>query len=472
MPDRRMERGGGDAHDPATVSLWLETCRDDLSPRPPLVVDTTADVAILGAGFTGLWTAFHLLRQRPGLRVVVLEREVTGFGASGRNGGWCSAGFALSPGRVARRYGEAAAVDLHRALAASVDAVGRTAAEEGIDCGYVKGGVLRVARGEGQLPVLETALGTAAALGIAAGWSILGAAETARRLRIAGAEGSLFRPDGAVLHPGRLVRGLARAVERRGGLIHEGTPVTRVVPGPGPQLETPRAVVRADTVVLAGEAYLTELRPWHRQLIPVYSLIVVTEPLDDDRWATIGWAGREAVSSTRLSIDYASRTGDGRICLGGRGAPYRMGSRISARYDRHPPTHAMLRAMLVDWFPSLHGVRFTHAWGGPLGVARDWTPAVTLDRKTGIASARGYAGQGVAAAHLCGAIVADLTLGTPSPRLALPMVGHRSPDWEPEPLRWLGVRYTQWGLAQADRRAQRSGRRPSGRTVAERLGAH
>ncbi|HUY97764.1 MAG TPA: FAD-binding oxidoreductase [Verrucomicrobiae bacterium] len=458
--------------DPAAVSLWLQTADDDLTPRPPLVLDTRADVAILGAGFTGLWTAYYLLQRRPDLKVVVLEEQVAGFGASGRNGGWCSAGFALAPRTVARRFGPAAAVALHRAMAASVDEVLRVAAVEGIPAGGRKGGVLRIARGAAQLPALHRALADAEALGIGEGRRLLDAEETRARVRISGAVASLFSPDCAVLHPGRLVRGLARAVERRGGVIHEQTPVSEVRAGPGAELVTPRAVVRADHVVLAGEAYLTRLRGWHRQLIPAYSLIVATEPLDPGRWEAIGWEGREALASTRLSIDYLCRTADGRICFGGRGAPYHLGSRIEARYDHHPPTHAMLRRMAQEWFPELAGVRFTHAWGGPLGVSRDWTPTMTLDPATGIASARGYAGQGVATANLAGRVLTDLLTGADSDLVRLPMVGHHSPDWEPEPWRWLGVRYTQWGLAQADRRAQRSGRAPTGRTLAERMGAH
>ncbi len=463
---------GSESPSPGSRSLWLETSGDDLTPRPPLVIDTRAEVAILGAGLTGLWTAYYLLRRTPGLRVVVLERRVAGFGASGRNGGWCSAGFAVSPGAMARRVGPAAAVALHRAMTTTVDEVLRVAADERIAIEAVKGGVLRVARGAGQVPALHRSLATATALGIADGWRLLDAEETRARVRIAGAVAALRSPDCAVLHPGRLVRGLARAVERLGGVIHEETPVVDVVPGPGPQLVTPRAVVRADHVVLAGEAYLTRLRRWHRQLIPVYSLIVATEPLDPGRWASIGWEGREGVASTRLSIDYLCRTADGRICFGGRGAPYHLGSRITDGFDHHPQTHAMLRRMAREWFPELRGVRFTHAWGGPLGVSRDWMPTMSLDRATGIASARGYGGQGVATANLAGRVLTDLLTQTDSELVRLPMVGHRSPDWEPEPLRWLGIRYTQWGLAQADQRAERSGRAPTGRTLAERLGAH
>jgi glycine/D-amino acid oxidase-like deaminating enzyme len=225
-------------------------------------------------------------------------------------------------------------------------------------------------------------------------------------------------------------------------------------------------------VVLAGEAWLTQLPALHRQLIPLYSLIVLTEPLTGAQWAEIGWERREVVASTRLSIDYLSRTEDGRILFGGRGAPYRLGSPIKPEYDRHGPTHERLRGFVRSWFPVLRDVRFTHAWGGPLGMARDWHPTVGYEPATGIATARGYVGHGVAATNLSGRILADLLTGTTSPLTALPIVNHRSRDWEVEPFRYLGVRYAQWALGRLDDRIARSGRPPAGRSLAERLAAH
>lgn len=458
--------------DYAGYSFWLETCGDDLTPRPALDESVDADVAILGAGFTGLWTAYYLLRREPTLRVVVVEREIAGFGASGRNGGWCSAGFPVTPGELERRFGRDATLALLRALRDTVDEVGRVVKAEGIDCNYVKSGTLRVARGQHQMAALDASYATARRLGLADRLTRLDAAETAARVRITEAVGAIFTPDCAHIQPAKLVRGLARAVERRGGTIYEQTPVTNYVTGVAPRLVTPRGEVRAKTIVLAGEAYLSQLAPLRRQLIPVYSLIVLTEPLSDEQWAEIGWAGRETVSSQRLGVDYLCRTPDGRIAFGGRGAPYRFGSRIDDASDRHAPTHAMLQQMTREWFPALRDVRFTHAWGGPLGMPRDWMPTMSYDPALGLATARGYTGQGVATANLSGRVLADLISGTDSELTHLPTVGHRSPAWEPEPLRWLGVRYVQLGFQRVDARAERTGRPPTGRTLAERLGRH
>ncbi|MFO7272447.1 NAD(P)/FAD-dependent oxidoreductase [Sphaerobacter thermophilus] len=462
----------------ASYSFWLETCGDDLTPRAPLDGSIDVDVAILGAGYTGLWTAYYLLRRQPSLRVAVVEAEIAGFGASGRNGGWCSAGFPVTAGELARRYGPERTRALLAAMRESVDEVGRVAEAEGLDIDYVKGGTLRIARGPHQEPMLDQALATYERLGIAEHYTRLDAAQVAERVRITNVRGALYSPDCAVIHPGKLVRGLARVVERLGGTIYEQTRVTAFeprkagVPGSRPRLITERGDVRADVVVLCGEAYLSRLPGLRRQLIPVYSLIVLTEPLSDAQWAEIGWENRETIGSHRFSVDYLSRTRDGRIVFGGRGAPYHFGSRIEDSYDRHEPTHQMLRRMTLEWFPMLRGIRFTHHWGGPLGMPRDWMPTMSYDRATGIATARGYTGQGVATSNLSGRVLADLICDTPSPLRVLPVIGHRSPDWEPEPLRWLGVRYVQRGFARLDEQAERTGRPPSGRSLVERLGRH
>ena len=230
--------------------------------------------------------------------------------------------------------------------------------------------------------------------------------------------------------------------------------------------------MRAPVVVLAGEAYLAELPQLHRQLVPLWSLIVLTEPVTDAQWAEIGWAHRETVASTRLSIDYLSRTEDGRILFGGRGAPYRFGSPIRREYDRHGPTHEMLKAFVREWFPVLRDVRFTHEWGGPLGMPRDWHPTMAYDEATGIATARGYIGHGVSATNLAGRVLTDLVTGHPSPLTALPLVNHRSPNWEVEPFRWIGIRYAQWAIGGLDAKAERTGTPPSGRSLAERISSH
>jgi glycine/D-amino acid oxidase-like deaminating enzyme len=455
-----------------SYSFWLETAGEELVPRPPLRGPAEADVAILGAGFTGLWTAYYLLKREPALRVVVLEAEISGFGASGRNGAWCSSAFPVSPGELARRFGAEAAHGLLLEMRNAVEEVGRVAAAEGIDAQYFRGGQLRVARGASQLPGIVDAYEALRTLGLEDGLRLLDAEETARRVRITGARGALYNPHCATIHPARLARGLALAVERLGGDIFERTPVTDYEGGSGPRLVTRAGEVRARTVVLAGEAYLARLRKLRRKVMPIYSLIVLTEPLSEARWAQIGWEGRECVGSNRYTVDYLSRTADGRILFGGRGAPYHYGSRIRDEYDRHEPTHEMLRQMAREWFPALEGARFTHAWGGPLGVPRDWMPTMSYDPASGVATARGYTGQGVATSNLSGRTLADLILGRQSAITGLPTVNHESRPWEPEPLRWLGARYVQRGLMGVDDHAERTGEPPTGKTLAERLGKH
>jgi len=462
----------------ADVSFWLETA-GDLTPRPPLDGTTECDVAILGAGYTGLWTAYYLLKRQPGLRIVIAEGEIAGFGASGRNGAWCAPDLNISMDRLARLHGEDAARRIQQATYDAVDEVGRVTAAEGIDAGFHKGGELIVARGPHHIPAIEGALREYERFGFGEHYRLLDAAGVAEKVRIAGAVAGLWSGTAAIVHPGRLVRGLAALVERMGGRIVERTPVTdfrAAVAGAGgaapAALITPRGEIRAPVIVLAGEAYLARLPKLHRRLVPLYSLIVLTEPIDDARWAEIGWSGREVVASARLSIDYLSRTADGRILFGGRGAPYRLGSPITDAYDRHGPTHEMLRGFVRTWFPMLRDGQFTHAWGGPLGMPRDWHPSFAFDPKSGIASARGYVGHGVSTANLAGRTLADLVSGERTALTELPLANHRSPNWEVEPLRWLGIRYTQGAMTRLDRRTEATGRPPSGRSLAERIANH
>jgi len=458
----------------AQYSFWLETCGDDLTPRPRLEGTIDVDVAILGAGFTGLWTAYYLLQREPSAKVVILEQKIAGFGASGRNGGWLYPGFPVSLGELASRCGVETARAIHYAMRATVDEVERVLREEGIDAHFHRGGVLRLARGIHQVPALEETARTLERLGITDYAEWLSAEAVRERIRVTNAVAGLYSSHGAVIHPGRLVRGLARAVERRGATIFEETPVIEFRGGIRPVFRTPYGDVRAQVLVLAGEAYLSQLRQLHRALIPIYSLIVLTEPIPDELWNELGWSNRELLSSQRLTVDYLQRTADGRIMFGGRGAPYRFGSRIADAFDRHGPTHEMLRQMCYEWFPALrlHGIRFTHAWGGPLGVPRDWMPTMRYDPRTGIAMACGYTGQGVATANLAGRILADLITGRDSELTRFPMTHHRLRPWEPEPLRWLGVRFVQIGYERLDRIAESTGRPPSGKSLVERIAAH
>ncbi len=462
--------------DYGTTSFWLETSGDDLTPRPALDGSLNADVAILGAGYTGLWTAYYLLRADPSLRVVILERDVAGFGASGRNGGWCAPGLNISLTRLASLHGHEPARQVYDAVFDAVDEVGRVAAAEDIDIDWRRGGELIVSRGPHETPSLRDDFRELDEFGFGDRYQLLNADGLADRVHIDAGEGALYSPDAAAIHPGKLARGLARTVERMGATIYEQTEVTDYQPAGvfsrRPSLSTLAGEVTADVVVLAGEAYLTRLRRLHRSLIPIWSLIVLSEPLSNAVWQEIGWQEHELIGSPRYTVVYLSRTSDGRILFGGRGAPYRFGSPIRDEYDRHGPTHEMLRTLARDWFPQLRDVQFSHAWGGPLGMPRDWHPRITFDRARGVAMAGGYIGHGVSTANLGGRTLAELITVQQTSRTELPLVGHRARAWEPEPFRWVGVRFLQAALGRVDRLSERSGQPPRGRSLEEWLARH
>ncbi len=445
-----------------SFSLWHDTAGGDPAPRPALPGDLDVDVAVVGAGYTGLWTAYYLAREDPSLRIAVLEAEVAGFGASGRNGGWCSALFPASVSWLARRYGASAAVAQYRAMQASVDEVGRVAAAEEIDCDWAKGGTVSLARTPLQLQRAEAAVAEARRWGFGEDDERLLDADQAReRLGATAVLGATDTPHCAALHPAKLVRGLARAVERRGGTVYEGTRVSRIEPGVA---STDHGRVRAEFVVRATEAYTAALPGHRRTVAPVYSLMIATEPLPDDFWAQVGLRGRPTFNDYRHLIVYGQRTADGRLAFGGRGAPYHFGSRIRRAYDREPVVFEGLRDILTDLLPATRAAAITHTWGGPLGIARDWCASVGLDRASGLAWAGGYVGDGVATSNLAGRTLADLVLGRETAITRLPWVGHRSRPWEPEPLRWLGVSASLRVMTGADAEEARTGR-PSRRAA-------
>ncbi len=344
----------------ASYSYWLETCGDDLTPRPRLNGTIDADIAILGAGFSGLWTAWYLLDRNPELKIAILEREIAGFGASGRNGGWCTSGFPTSLGRIEQKYGKAQAIATHRAMTAAVDEVGKVASEQGIDIDWQKSGSLMTARGTSQLPSVHDVAKTMSHLGFEDEYQLLDKKQLDERIRIAGSMGAIFLKQNAVIHPGKLVRGLARAVEKRGATIYEQSDVTSFSGGAYPALHTEHGHVRAGTVILCGESYMSGLEGVGRQLMPVYSLITLTEPLSEREWEAIGWQDRELVDSCRYTVDYLSKTIDGRILFGGRGAPYHLRSKIKDSYDRHDETHKMLQRQRAHLVPGAEG-REVHA---------------------------------------------------------------------------------------------------------------
>jgi glycine/D-amino acid oxidase-like deaminating enzyme len=452
------------------LSFWHGSVPGSLEPGPPLPGDLEADVAIVGAGFTGLWTAYYLARADPGLKIVVCERDIAGFGASGRNGGWCSALFPASLGKLERLAGRDAAIAQYRAMQQAVNEVGRVAADEGIDCHWAKGGTVALARSASQMERAAEEIDEARSFGFGEqDLRLLSAGEARALARASDVRGGTFTPHCAAIHPARLVRGLADAVRRRGVSVFERTPALRIEPG---RLVTATGTVRARYVIRATEGYTARLPGLRRTVAPVYSLMIATAPLPGSVWDEIGLASRPTFSDLRHLIIYGQRTADGRFAFGGRGAPYHLGSAVRPSFDRVPAVFAALRRTLAELFPVLGDVEVTHGWGGPIGVPRDWCASAGLDRATGLGWAGGYVGDGVSTTNLAGRTLADLVTGTDSELTRLPWVGHRSPAWEPEPLRWLGVNAGLQVMSWADREEARTGRPSRAARVAGRfLGA-
>ena len=431
------------------LSFWHETA-GDLTPRAGLDGDTEADVAIVGAGLTGLWTAWYLLDRDPSLRVVVLEKEIAGFGASGRNGGWCSALFPRSTGSLERTHGRDAALAMRRAMIGTIGEVGRVLDATGIRADFTRAGTVAYARSAVQQRAALSEIAQASAYGVdEVTW------RGADEVGAAGARGAAFDRNCASLHPAKLVRGLATALESRGVRIVEQTEVTVIATG---RVTTTRGVVTAEHVVVATEGYTATFAATHRRILPLYSLMIATEPLPDAFWRTTRLERGQTFTDYRHLLVYGQRTADDRFAFGGRGARYHWGSAIRPAYDRVPRVFEHLRRTLVELFPAAAEAAITHRWGGPLGVPRDWHASVGYDATTRIGRAGGYVGDGLSTTNLAGRTLADLVTGEDTELTRLPWVGHQSPGWEPEPLRFLGANAGMLAMSAADAEERITGR--------------
>ncbi len=437
-------------------SLWLDGFPGSLVSRPALEADIDVDVAIIGAGFTGLWTAYYLATLDPGLRIAVIEREIAGFGAAGRNGGWASGFIAGDPSVYARRSSSDSVLLAERATFAAISEIGQVARDESIECGFAHDGTLTVAYSEPQRQRLLAGLTAKRGRGIGEqDLRLLDHDELAAYVRTPGALAALWSPHCARVDPARLVRGLADACERRGVTIYEQSPA-EVEPG---VIRTPRGSARATMVVRATESYSVQAPGWRRRFLPLYSLMIATEPLDDAAWEQLGWREGLTISDAHHLFFYAQRTADGRIAIGGRGAPYRLGSPIDQAQEHNAVVRARLEGSLRRHFPAATHARVTHHWGGSLAVPRDWCMSITYDRANGLAWSGGYGGHGLVAAHIGGRTLADLILERPSDLVNLPWVGHQPRNWEPEPLRYLASKAIVSVLGSADRSEDHTGRR-------------
>ena len=424
------------------VSHWFPQLPD---PRPALPGDREADVCIVGAGYTGLWTAYYLKQADPSLRITVLEARFAGFGASGRNGGWLAG---LAPGSrdlLAKRHGRDSVITWQRMLNETVDEVIDVTRREGIDADIVKGGNLEVARTAAQAVRLRAEFDEDRHWGIDDA-VILSGSEAAQRIRVDHLMLGSFNPHCARIQPAKLARGLADVVERLGVTIYEQTPVTTIRSG---RAETPLGVLRAPIVLRAAEGFTARMRGLRRRWLPMNSAMIATDPMSESLWRTVGWQGRETLGDLAHGFFYAQRTADDRIAIGGRAVPYRYASRID--HDGAVGQHTIdyLTGVLNTVLPQTRCVPIAHGWCGVLAVPRDWTAGVAFDLATGLGEAGGYVGHGVAATNLAGRTLADLVLKRSTALTELPWVDHRSRTWEPEPLRWIGVQglYSAYKLA-------------------------
>ena len=457
--------GGPQATDGApatyrTSSFWLDDLvvsgLDTLSARPALTADARFDVCIVGGGLTGLWTAYTLAKADPGLRIAVLEREIAGFGASGRNGGWCSALFPRSAGSLEREHGFDAAVAMRQAMVDTVDEVGRVAGVEGIDCDFERGGTVVFARDEVQRGSARADVAEMRRFGVDRPeyWDQRTVASRFGATGLDGeAPGAMFDPACARLHPAKLVRGLARVVEALGVSLFERTEVIDWAAGAVRFRAVDTGIegsVAARHVIIALEGYGAQRPRVHRRILPLYSLMIATEPLADDVWDEIGIEHGQTFSDYRHLLIYGQRTADNRFAFGGRGARYHWGSTVDPAYERVGEVFDRLHGALRDLFPVVGDARITHRWGGPLGIARDWHATASYNPRTGVGFAGGYVGDGLSTTNLAGRTLADLVLGRDTELTALPWANHRSPLWEPEPLRFAGANLGILGMQFAD----------------------
>lgn len=423
-----------------SLSLWMDQLDEPLTARPALTDHLHADVAIIGAGYTGLWTAYYLKRQAPQLRVVILEGEIAGFGASGRNGGWLM-GNLLGQDRLLAEQPNAARQAAYQLLHSIPDEVASVLQREQIACDYRKGGVLYcAARYPEQLSSLQGYLADLRALGLdETDYRWLTPFDLGKQLQLANAYGAIHTPHCATIQPAKLVRGLARCVEAMGVELYEQS---RVIDWKAGLVRTEHGSVRAEWIVPAVEGYAASLPPLGKHQLPVQSLLVATEPLPKEVWADIGLERGQAFSESSRQVTYGQRTADNRLVFGARGG-YRFGGQLRTDFNLNEDERALRRYLFSELFPQLKDVRITHAWGGNLGMARRFRPHMLADRRNGIALSGGYGGEGVGASNLGGRTLADLILGQESELTAQPWVLgdqplSRLPRWEPEPLRWLG----------------------------------
>lgn len=418
-------------------SLWRQSAERLVRKRQSLSADLQCDVAIIGAGYSGLWTAFYLKKLAPDCRIVIFESNQIGFGASGRNGGWCSGFLPVTLGELEKTHGRIAAIEMYKESFRTLDEIENVITDLQIDCDYHRGGTINGATNLVQKSRVDAEISEMRRFGFGEDdYRTLTRDELSNRLNINHVITASYTPHCAALNPAKLVHGLANAVENLGVEIYENT---NVVEYADRHVKTQNHVCKANIVIRATEGFTSQIKRHRRTLAPLYSYMVATEPLTPRQLSTLGWQNRETYHDARNMIIYAQLTQDNRIAFGGRGAPYHFASRVKPQYDVHTEIHEKIIRSMRDVFRVSRELEVTHRWGGPLGVPRNWRPSVNFDPKTGLGSLGGYVGDGVAAANLAARTLAHLIINDKHPLTDLPWVNHPSRKWEIEPLRYIGI---------------------------------
>jgi glycine/D-amino acid oxidase-like deaminating enzyme len=408
----------------------------DPPPAPALSADATADVAVVGGGYTGLWTALALRERAPELRVTLLEAEICGYGPSGRNGGFCH-GYWASLGSLVPLLGEEQALELARAGEQVVPGIRAWADARGEDVWLRESGMLLVSAAPAHDAAVEQAVEAAAAVGRPEQALPLSRDELADRVSSPVFRRGVFFPDGSTVQPGLLVRALRRAALDAGVTLHEQTPVTALREGAPNEVVAAGGILRAREVVLATNAWLTGWSPASRNLTNFGSYVVLTEPAPE-AIEEIGWTGGEAIVDARMFVHYFRTTNDGRVLMGSGSGPIGFAGRVDERFSRDRPTAARAEAGLRRLLPGLAGARVERAWGGPIDVSADHLPFFGTKPGTRVHYGAGYSGHGVGPSWLGGRILASLALGADDEWTRLPLATRHVPHLPPEPFRRLG----------------------------------
>ena len=434
---------------------WLDEDPLEPLPHPTLIGDATTDVCIVGAGYTGLWTALLAKEQNPDREVVVLEQRETGAGASGRNGGFCS--YSLTHGFMNgyNRFKDEMAI-IERMGRENLDGIEATIKRYGIDCNFEWNGELRVAIEEWQMEsmVEEARLRNSFGDNV----ELLTSAQTQARVKSPLYKGSLWDPDGtALVDPARLVWGLERACIKLGVKIFENTHVEWLEPTKeGMIVHTPYGSVYAQKVALATNVYKSLIRRAHKYVIPVYDFQLVTEPLTPAQLESIGWKEREGLSDAGNQFHYYRMTKDNEILWGGYDAIYNFRGKVRQEYESDAQTYAHLAEAFLETFPQLKGIKFTHGWGGAIDTCSRFSPFWGKAYGGRVAYVMGYTGLGVGSTRFGAQVMLDLLDGVDNERTRLTMVRKKPLPFPPEPFRFIFIRLTQWSINRAD---EKQGRR-------------